>query len=50
MPWQFRPTAAVGNHVEGLHRERIGGLALPDDLPPGEWRLLDQTQVDLIFA
>ena len=45
-----RMFAAVGNHVEGLHRERVGGLALPDDLPPGEWRLLDQTQVDLIFA
>ncbi|MDO9078646.1 MAG: pseudouridine synthase, partial [Brevundimonas sp.] len=25
-----RMFAAVGNHVEGLHRERVGGLALPD--------------------
>ena len=45
-----RMFAAVGNHVEGLHRERVGGLALPDDLAPGEWRLLDQDQIDRIFA
>ena len=45
-----RMFAAVGNHVDGLHRERVGGLALPDDLAPGEWRLLDQDQIDLIFA
>ncbi len=45
-----RMFAAVGNHVEGLHRERVGGLALPDDLAPGEWRLLDQGGIDAIFA
>jgi len=45
-----RMFAAVGNHVEGLHRERVGGLALPDDLAPGQWRLLDQAQIDAIFA
>lgn len=45
-----RMFAAVGNHVEGLHRERVGGLALPDDLAPGDWRLLDPAQIDLIFA
>ena len=45
-----RMFAAVGNHVEGLHRERVGALALPDDLAPGAWRLLDQDQIDLIFA
>ena len=45
-----RMFAAVGNHVETLHRERIGGLALPDDLAPGEWRLLDQGGIDAIFA
>ena len=44
-----RMFAAVGNHVDGLHRERVGGLALPDDLAPGDWRLLDQGQIDLIF-
>ena len=42
--------AAVGNHVEALHRERLGGLALPDDLAPGEWRLLGQAEIDAIFA
>ena len=30
--------AAVGNRVEKLHRSRIGGLALPEDLQPGQWR------------
>ena len=45
-----RMFAAVGNHVEGLHREGVGALALPDDLAPGAWRLLDQDQIDLIFA
>ena len=45
-----RMFAAVGNHVEGLHRERVGGLALPDDLAPGAWRLLDQDQIDRIFV
>ena len=45
-----RMFAAVGNHVEGLHRERVGGLALPDDLAPGDWRLLDPAQIDLIFT
>jgi 16S rRNA pseudouridine516 synthase len=35
-----RMLAAVGNRVEGLHRSRIGALALPDDLAPGQWRWL----------
>ena len=45
-----RMFAAAGNHVEALHRERMGGLVLPDDLAPGEWRLLEAAQIDLIFA
>ncbi len=45
-----RMFAAVGNHVEALHRERLGGLVLPDDLAPGEWRLLDQNGIDAIFG
>lgn len=45
-----RMFAAAGNHVEGLHRERMGGLALPDDLAPGEWRLLTPDQIALIFS
>ena len=34
-----RMFAAVGNHVEALHRSRIGGLEL-GGLPAGEWRIL----------
>ncbi len=45
-----RMFAAVGNHVETLHRERVGGLPLPDDLPPGQWRLLEPGEIDAIFA
>jgi 16S rRNA pseudouridine516 synthase len=41
--------AAVGNHVVALHRERIGGIALPDDLPPGEHRILTATQAEAVF-
>jgi 16S rRNA pseudouridine516 synthase len=32
-----RMVAAVGNRVEQLHRSRFGHLALPEDLPPGQW-------------
>jgi 16S rRNA pseudouridine516 synthase len=35
-----RMVAAAGNRVEALHRSRIGGLALPADLAPGQWRWL----------
>ena len=45
-----RMFAAVGNHVEALHRERLGGLALPETLAPGEWRLLDDGEIAAIFA
>ena len=44
-----RMFAAVGNHVETLHRERLGGLTLPVDLQPGQWRLLDPAEVASIF-
>ena len=45
-----RMFAAVGNHVEALHRERLGGLALPADLAPGDWRLMTADEIDQIFA
>jgi 16S rRNA pseudouridine516 synthase len=45
-----RMFAAVGNHVEALHRERLGGLSLPEGLSPGQWRLLDEAEVRRIFA
>ncbi len=44
-----RMFAAVGNHVEALHRERLGGLTVPDDLAAGEWRLLAPDEVAQIF-
>jgi len=44
-----RMFAAVGNHVEALHRSRIGGLSL-DDLPAGQWRLLDAGDLDALFG
>jgi 16S rRNA pseudouridine516 synthase len=36
-----RMVAAVSNRVEALHRSQIGGLRLPDDLAPGQWRWLN---------
>jgi len=44
-----RMFAAVGNHVEALHRERLGGLTLPDDLSAGEWRLMVPDEIAQIF-
>src|SRR5512133_1643839 len=38
-----RMIAAVGNRVDALHRSRIGQLALPQDLLPGQWRWLSAT-------
>ncbi|WP_296650406.1 pseudouridine synthase [Paraburkholderia sp.] len=43
-----RMVAAAGNRVEALHRERIGGLALPADLAPGTWQWLDAAQIDAL--
>jgi len=45
-----RMFAAVGNHVEALHRDRIGALALPADLGPGEYRPLSAADVAAIFS
>lgn len=35
----------IGNRVTALHRERIGGIALPDDMPPGAWRHLTVNEI-----
>ena len=43
-----RMFAAVGNRVEALHRERIGGLVLDEELPPGEWRELSVSELVLL--
>ena len=42
--------AAVGNHVLALHRDRLGGLALPDDLAPGHYRVLDKAAIELVLT
>ncbi|MCR6555561.1 16S rRNA pseudouridine(516) synthase RsuA, partial [Aeromonas sp. CPF2-S1] len=42
-----RMFAAIGNKVVGLHRERIGDLALDDELAPGEYRELTEEEVAL---
>lgn len=44
-----RMFAAVGNHVETLHRSRVGGLEL-GDLPVGEWRLLNAEDMERLFS
>jgi 16S rRNA pseudouridine516 synthase len=44
-----RMFAAVGNHVETLHRSRIGGLTL-GDLPSGEWRVLTPEDLETLFS
>ncbi len=45
-----RMLAAVGNRVEGLHRSRIGGVALPADLAPGQWRWLSAEELVAVQA
>lgn len=45
-----RMFAAVGNHVEALHRESVGGLVLPDDLSAGDYRVLSSDDIARIFA
>lgn len=44
-----RMFAAVGNHVEGLHRSRVGGLTL-GALEIGQWRALDDADLAKLFA
>jgi 16S rRNA pseudouridine516 synthase len=45
-----RMLAAVSNRVEGLHRSQIGGLKLPDDLLPGQWRWLSEADMELMLS
>ena len=43
-----RMFAAVGNHVETLHRASVGGLSL-GDLASGQWRALDEAERAQVF-
>jgi 16S rRNA pseudouridine516 synthase len=45
-----RMFAAVGNHVTELHRDRIGGLDLPEDLEPGRYRLMGPDDIAAVFS
>jgi 16S rRNA pseudouridine516 synthase len=45
-----RMFAAVGNHVAQLHRDRIGGLELPQDLAPGAYRLMTPEHITTLFG
>ncbi|MGI9168600.1 MAG: pseudouridine synthase, partial [Caulobacteraceae bacterium] len=45
-----RMFAAAGNHVVGLHRDRIGGLDLPEDLAPGQFRMLADAERAAVFV
>lgn len=44
-----RMFAAVGNHVEALHRTQVGGLTL-GELPSGQWRALNDADRALVFS
>lgn len=44
-----RMFAAVGNHVQALHRASVGGLSL-DGLEPGQWRYLDAADIERLFG
>ena len=44
-----RMFAAVGNHVESLHRVAVGGLTL-GELAPGQWRLLTGSDLAMLFG
>lgn len=43
-----RMVAAAGNRVEALRRIAIGGLVLPADLAPGDWRWLDAADLNAL--
>jgi len=45
-----RMFAAAGNHVEALHRARIGALTLPADLAPGAYRQMSPEDIAAVFA
>lgn len=45
-----RMFAAIGNHVAALHRDKIGGLELPQDLEAGRYRIMEEADIAALFA
>ena len=44
-----RMFAAVGNHVDALHRSKVGGLGL-GGLEEGQWRVLEAEELTVLFS
>jgi 16S rRNA pseudouridine516 synthase len=44
-----RMFAAVGNHVVALHRDRVGGLDLPESLASGAFEVATSPQLEALF-
>lgn len=45
-----RMFAALGNHVNALHRDRMGALEVPADLAAGEYRLMTAADIAAVFS
>jgi 16S rRNA pseudouridine516 synthase len=45
-----RMFTAIGNAVTALHRDRVGGLDLPADLAPGDYRIMTPRELDAVFG
>ncbi len=45
-----RMFAAIGNHATALHRDRIGGLELPDELDAGDYKIMFEADIAAVFA
>lgn len=43
-----RMLSAVGNHIEVLHRERIGAISLDEELLSGDYRALTEQEIDSV--
>lgn len=41
---------ALGNEVKELERISIGGLKLPEDLAPGQWRKLTEVEINALYS
>ena len=45
-----RMFAAVGNRVVALHRDRVGGLSLPENLDVGQYRVMARDEMARVFG